>query len=572
MTESSQQPSGRFERIVLIGLSYSGKSTLGPVLAKILGWDFVDTDLEFERVYGKSPAHAIETLGEPAFREQETVIIKTLSENSKCVISTGGGAFSSPENRKHLSDNGFIVHLDAPVDVLYERYLADDSGEVRPILEQSDNPIDSLRTLESRRRSTYLLADLTLPTIIEDVHAPLNELTRIAGRIISVWAQSDPDIASRTNHFVSEDVSRMPAAIVGTSDKTYPVWVGVGELSRLTERLAQLNLAEKRVFIIGDEAVMALHGNTVTHQLQLAQIPGASYLIPPGEQSKNYHLLGEVYSWLADQKAERGDLIIGFGGGVATDIAGYVAATYLRGLSVLLIPTSTLAMNDAAIGGKTGIDLPQGKNLVGAFKQPSGVIVDVELLRTLPKRSYVEGFAEIIKHGLILDSELFEWLEENSAELLRESPDLNLLAKITARSVRLKSMIVSADPHESGLRAILNYGHTTGHAIETVTSYEQYMHGEAVSVGMMAAGYIGRDLGRTPQELLERQSDVLRTYGLPVSAPGLNPTAVLEAMTRDKKVVRGDIRFVLIDKVGHAFLEDSIPIELIKDNLKRITK
>ena len=220
MTESSQQPSGRFERIVLIGLSYSGKSTLGPVLAKILGWDFVDTDLEFERVYGKSPAHAIETLGEPAFREQETVIIKTLSENSKCVISTGGGAFSSPENRKHLSDNGFIVHLDAPVDVLYERYLADDSGEVRPILEQSDNPIDSLRTLESRRRSTYLLADLTLPTIIEDVRAPLDELTRIAGRIISVWAQSDPDIASRTNHFVSEDVSRMPAAIVGTSDKT----------------------------------------------------------------------------------------------------------------------------------------------------------------------------------------------------------------------------------------------------------------------------------------------------------------------------------------------------------------
>ena len=292
MTDSSEQPSRHFERIVLIGLSYSGKSTLGPVLADILGWDFVDTDLEFERIQGMSPAHAIETLGEPAFRQQETEIIKGLSKHRKCVISTGGGAFGSPENRRYLSNNGFIVHLDAPVDTLYERYMADDSGEVRPILGQSDNPIGSLRTLESRRLSTYLLADLTLPTIIEDVQAPHDELTRIAGRIISVWAQSDPNIASRSNHFVSEDVSRTPAAIVGTADKTYPIWVGAGEVSRLTERLAQLNLGERRVFIIGDEAVMALHGNVLTHQLQLAQIPGASYLIPPREQSKNYHLLG----------------------------------------------------------------------------------------------------------------------------------------------------------------------------------------------------------------------------------------------------------------------------------------
>ena len=572
MTDVSEQHSTRFQQIVLIGLSYSGKSTLGPVLANILGWDFVDTDLEFQRRYGQSPASTIQTLGEPTFREQESAIIKQLTDAKKCVISTGGGAFGSPQNREYLSRNGFIVHLDAPVDVLYERYLTDDSDEVRPILELDENPVKSLRRLESQRLRTYLLADLTLPTIVEDNDTPINELTDIAARIISAWVQAPPNSISRQNHFTSESLSPSPAAVVNTTQNSYPVWVGVGELSRLTERLSQLGLDDRRVFIIGDETVMALHGAALMHQLQLAQISGASYLIPPGEQSKNYQLLSEIYSWLADQKVERGDLVIGFGGGVATDVAGYVAATYLRGLSVVLIPTSTLAMNDAAIGGKTGIDLQQGKNLVGAFKQPSGVVVDVQLLQTLSKRSYIEGFAEIIKHGLILDSELFEWLEQSSTELLRDSPDLNLLAKITARSVRLKSMIVSADSHEGGLRAILNYGHTTGHAIETVTSYEQYMHGEAVSVGMMAAGYVGRDLGVTPQELLERQSDILRNYGLPVSAPGLNPAAVLEAMTRDKKVVGGNIRFVLIDKLGHAFLENSIPIESIKESLKRIVK
>jgi len=237
-----------------------------------------------------------------------------------------------------------------------------------------------------------------------------------------------------------------------------------------------------------------------------------------------------------------------------------------------MIPTSVLAMNDAAIGGKTGIDLSAGKNLVGAFKQPSAVIADINTLVTLPKRSYIEGFAEIIKHGLILDSELLEWLEINRADLINEKPDTGLLKRITARSTYLKSLVVSADPHEEELRAILNYGHTVGHAIETVTNYEQWMHGEAVSVGMTAAGQIARELGLMELNLLERQTDLLRDFGLPISAPGLNPDAIIEAMSRDKKVVDGKARFVFVTEIGKTIIHADVPDTLIRDAVRRVTR
>ena len=237
-----------------------------------------------------------------------------------------------------------------------------------------------------------------------------------------------------------------------------------------------------------------------------------------------------------------------------------------------MIPTSVLAMNDASIGGKTGIDLPAGKNLVGAFKQPRAVIADINTLSTLPKRSYIEGFAEIIKHGLILDSELLEWLEVHRGELTSELPPLALLQKITTRSTSLKSLVVSTDPLEQDIRAILNYGHTIGHAIETVTGYQEWMHGEAVSVGMTAAGRIARELGIMELNLFERQTDLLRDFGLPISAPGLSPDRIIEAMSRDKKIIDGKARFVFVSEVGQAVLHTDVPDSLIRDAVQRVTR
>jgi 3-dehydroquinate synthase len=229
------------------------------------------------------------------------------------------------------------------------------------------------------------------------------------------------------------------------------------------------------------------------------------------------------------------------------------------------VPTSVLAMNDAAIGGKVAVDLPAGKNLIGAFYQPRAVIADTETLATLPRRALLEGFAEVVKHALILDPALLTELERHAGAITAATPDAELLAAVTTRSARLKALIVSTDPRERGLRRILNYGHTIGHAIETVTGYGDYLHGEAVSVGMMGAARIGERMGLYDGDLVARQADVLRAFGLPLSAPGLPPGELMNAMRLDKKVEGGRLRFVLLESLGHAVVRDDVPEELIEE-------
>ena len=561
-------------QISLIGLSYSGKSTLGQVVAERLGWKFVDTDAVYTEKFGKTPAQAIKDDGEAVFRDNESVILAEVLAEDWLVIATGGGIFERSLNRRALGNTSLIVYLDVPVDTLHQRYLNDEGSEIRPLLETEQGVLHSLRELDRNRRPHYQLADLWLSTMTLYDTDQTEAVAQTATRLLNHWVQENlitETSVQRLTRLEAEVAPSHPAAIVRTHDSVYPVWVGVNQIERLPDRLIQLNLTGRKLFIIADESVMEPHGTLLAEKLQAAQISGATYLIPSGESSKSSTMLEEVYAWLASHKAERTSVIIALGGGVVCDIAGYIAATYLRGMPIIMIPTSVLAMNDASIGGKTGIDLATGKNLVGAFKQPRAVIADINTLSTLPKRSYIEGFAEIIKHGLILDSELLEWLEVHRSELIDEVPEPALLRRITARSTYLKSLVVSADPHEQGLRAILNYGHTIGHAIETVTGYQQWMHGEAVSVGMTAAGRIARELGIMELSLFERQTDLLRDFGLPISAPGLNPDAIIEAMSRDKKVVDGKARFVFISEVGKAIVHTDVPDSLIRDAVQRVT-
>jgi shikimate kinase/3-dehydroquinate synthase len=562
-------------QISLIGLSYSGKSTLGQVVAERLGWKFVDTDTVYTEKFGKTPAQAIKDDGEGVFRDNESVILAEVLAEDWLVVATGGGIFERSLNRRALGNTSLIVYLDVPVDTLYQRYLNDEGSEIRPLLETEQGVLHSLRELDRDRRPHYQLADLWLSTMTLHDIDHTEAVAETATRLLNYWVQENSiaeTSVERLARLEAEVAPSHPAAIVRTQDNVYPVWVGVNQIERLPDRLIQLNLTGRKLFIIADESVMEPHGRLLAEKLQAAQISGATYLIPSGESSKSSAMLEEVYAWLATHKAERTSVIIALGGGVVCDIAGYIAATYLRGLPIIMIPTSVLAMNDAAIGGKTGIDLATGKNLVGAFKQPRAVIADINTLSTLPKRSYIEGFAEIIKHGLILDSELLEWLEVHRAKLIDEVPEPALLRQITARSTYLKSLVVSADPHEQGLRAILNYGHTIGHAIETVTGYQQWMHGEAVSIGMTAAGRIARELGIMELSIFERQTDLLRDFGLPISAPGLNPDAIIEAMSRDKKVIDGKARFVFVSEVGKAIIHTDVPDSLIKDAVQRVTR
>ena len=554
-------------QIVLVGLSGVGKTTIGQGLAARLGWPLLDTDALALAREGRTAAEIIVQRGEPAFRRIEEEIVAEAARQAPAVIATGGGAILSPRSRRALGEHGLICFLDATPGEIAQRLPAE-GGPQRPLID--GDPEARLTQLDGERRPFYNHADLWVPVMggPEAIDAAIT-------RILRVWSAEAATLIARPNRLErlgADAPARGPAAVVDTGDERYPIWVATGELKRLPDRMQQIGLDGRRVFLISDSGVMAAHGRAVAEVLDAGGIAGASYVIPAGEASKTQRMADELYRWLAGERAERRDVILALGGGVVGDLAGYVAATYLRGLPFVQLPTSVLAMNDAAIGGKVAIDLPEGKNLVGAFYQPAAVLSDIDVLATLPRRSYIEGFAEIIKHALILDPGLLEILETHARGLASQSPDPELLAAVTARSSRLKALIVSSDPEERGIRAILNYGHTIGHAIEQSTGYTAYMHGEAVAIGMMGAARIAAALGMIDDVLVDRQADLLRSFGLPLVAPGVNVTAILDAMRRDKKVERGRNRFVLLQGVGHTVVRDDVPDDLVERTVHALTR
>ena len=355
------------------------------------------------------------------------------------------------------------------------------------------------------------------------------------------------------------------AGEVKTSTGDHPIWVGWGILEEVGTRVKSL-MSPSAAYVIADEKAHSYASKTQI-SMEAVGIPTHIYKIPSGETSKNLETVRQVYTWLAERKAERGHLILAVGGGVVGDLVGFVAATYLRGIPFVQIPTTLLAMMDASIGGKVAVDMPQGKNLVGAFYQPKFVLSDVETLKTLPVRELTSGWAEAIKHGLILDDGLLDTFESHVSEL--KSLDPEIATETIRRSVAIKAGVVSQDEKETlGIRILLNYGHTIGHAIESITGYTEYLHGEAVSVGMMGAAKIGELLQIMDVDDVERQKEVLQAYGLPISAPGLNSEAIISAMTSDKKTTGGSINWVLLDGIGKAITNNEVPDKYVSEALK----
>jgi 3-dehydroquinate synthase len=355
------------------------------------------------------------------------------------------------------------------------------------------------------------------------------------------------------------------AGEVKTSTGDHPIWVGWGILKEVGTRVKSL-MSPSAAYVITDEKAHSYASKTQI-SMEAVGIPTHIYKIPSGETSKNLETVRQVYTWLAERKAERGHLILAVGGGVVGDLVGFVAATYLRGIPFVQIPTTLLAMMDASIGGKVAVDMPQGKNLVGAFYQPKFVLSDVETLKTLPVRELTSGWAEAIKHGLILDDGLLDTFESHVSELKLLDPEI--ATETIRRSVAIKAGVVSQDEKETlGIRILLNYGHTIGHAIESTTGYTEYLHGEAVSVGMMGAAKIGELLQIMDVDDVERQKEVLQAYGLPISAPGLNSEAIISAMTSDKKTTGGSINWVLLDGIGKAITNNEVPDKYVSEALK----
>ena len=353
------------------------------------------------------------------------------------------------------------------------------------------------------------------------------------------------------------------AATVHTSQGDYRVVVGRGVVERLGEELQQAGL-QGRAFIVADQAMFPVAVRRVQEALERGGFATHVLTVEFDEASKTLDTVRHVYEWLTFQRAERIDNIVALGGGVTGDLAGFVAATWLRGVPVVQVPTSLAAMVDASIGGKVAVNLPEGKNLVGAFHQPKLVLQDVDHLETLPERELAAGWAEAIKHGLILDADLLDTFERHADEL--QSLEGDLPVEVIRRSVAIKAKIVSADEFERGdERVLLNYGHTIGHAIEAVTEYGAYLHGEAVSIGMMAAALLSERLGMVDSELVDRQRAVLELYGLPVTASGLDADEVVQATMSDKKVRGGTIRWVLLEGPGRATTRRDVPPEIVRD-------
>jgi 3-dehydroquinate synthase len=342
---------------------------------------------------------------------------------------------------------------------------------------------------------------------------------------------------------------------VDLGDRSYPIHIGPGLLGRV-ELIAE-RLPQRRVALVTNTTVEPLHGVRFLAALRGHDIAVVPVVLPDGEAHKNWETLNRIFDALIASRCERKTAIVALGGGVIGDLAGFAAAVYQRGVPFIQVPTTLLAQVDSAVGGKTAINHPAGKNMIGAFYQPRVVIIDTDTLATLPDREFAAGLAEVIKYGAIRDADFFEWLEQNLEKVLARDPDA--VGYAIERSCINKAEIVGQDERETGLRALLNFGHTFGHAIETALGYGAWLHGEAVSVGMVLAARLSRRLHLLRQPDVARIVALLRRARLPVDAPELAVERYLELMAHDKKVEGGLLRFVLLRRLGDAFVTAEVP-------------
>lgn len=358
---------------------------------------------------------------------------------------------------------------------------------------------------------------------------------------------------------------------VALGERSYPILIGNGLLPRLGLECKKLGLGQ-RCAVISDSIVARTFARRALQSLLDAGFDPVLVTVKPGEKSKALKVVHSCYDQLALHRLERNSFVVALGGGVVGDLAGFVAATYLRGIGFVQVPTTLLAQVDSSVGGKVGVNLRAGKNLVGAFYQPRVVLCDLDTLKTLPPREYRAGLAEVIKYGIIYDRALFAKLERDLPKLLKLDPAT--LASVVARCCAIKADVVGQDETESGLRAILNFGHTIGHAIEAISGYGKYLHGEAISIGQVAAAELSAALAGLPPADAERIANLFREAGLPTSIR-LNPAQrekLFAAMKLDKKVSAGEIKFVLAERIGKVLWGQKVPQELIETVLESSAK
>jgi shikimate kinase/3-dehydroquinate synthase len=550
----------RITNIIITGFSGTGKSLVAREVARGLNWDFLDTDDEIVKQTGKPIAEIFRRDGETRFRELERETIRKACQQRQTVIAIGGGAIVDPQNYELLARTGLIVCLEAKPETIYEHLFhevaSSPEAEVRPLL-ANDNPLERIRQLKASRQPYYAKADWTIHTDGLSVSEVAEEVIRAWGLLRRIHPHLNPlpsrERKSGSQLKANDDI----ACLVETATQSYPIFVGYGLLDKLGEKMKKAALSGTAT-VISDENIFSLYGSKVGGIIKDAGFAVNSFIVPPGEETKSMDYAIKVYDFLVEHRAERDDIIIALGGGMVGDLAGFVAATFLRGMPWVQVPTSLVAMVDASIGGKVGVNHPEGKNLIGAFYQPNLVLADPQTLTTLPQRELTSGWAEVIKHGLISDREFFEFLESNVSRLIKLEPEL--LTRAIARSAAIKAQVVSQDEKErEGKRTILNYGHTIAHGLEAATQYKRFLHGEAVAIGIVGAAKLSQRLGLLPSAAVERQQAILQKFGLPTVFSGLDLTEITRAMELDKKTKGKAIRWVLLQDIGKVVISIDVP-------------
>jgi 3-dehydroquinate synthase len=509
--------------IYLYGPSGSGKSTVGRLLTQNLNLPFMDLDLEIETQSDMKIPEIFALDGETGFRVREKRALEGVIGIRESVIALGGGALTIPENRALVAESGKVVLLKAPGGTLLSRLQADPIK--RPLIAPSSDQ-DAVSTAEenlkaylSRRKEHYD----SFPLQVDTEGKSPDEIT---------W-----EIQVKTGTFHLR-------AMAGPKNPGYDVRVRSGGLDHLGEMLEERNL-KGPVAIVTDENIVPLYSDRVAKSLENAGFQCFKVILQPGESHKTLATISQIWNSFLGGRIERGSTIVALGGGVVGDLAGFAAATFLRGISWVAVPTSLLAMVDACMGGKTGADLPQGKNLIGAFHPPRYVLADPDVLQTLPEVEFTNGMAEVIKHGIIADPDLFE-----RCLVLGGKNDMANLDELVRRGMGVKVQFIEEDPYERGIRAGLNYGHTIGHGVELASDF-QIRHGEAVAIGMVLEAQLAEKAGLAAEGISDEIAKALQQLGLPTEIPqGLDRGRIASAIQRDKKVADGIVKFALTAEVG----------------------
>ncbi|MEU5288991.1 3-dehydroquinate synthase [Streptomyces sp. CA-278952] len=532
--------------VVLVGPMGVGKSTVGELLAARLGTTYRDTDADVVAAAGKPIAEIFYDEGEEHFRALERRAVEAAVAGHTGVLALGGGAVLDAATRKLLAGRP-VAYLSMDVDEAVRRVGL---GAARPLL--AVNPRRQWRELMDARRPLY--EEVARTVVATDEHTPEEVAQAIIDALELPEGQAAPGVEN--TGMTQQGPTRIQVAGSAGSDP-YEVLVGhqlLGELPQLIGDRA------RRVAVLHPEA-LAETGEAVRQDLVDQGYEAIAIQLPNAEESKTVEVAAYCWKALGQTGFTRTDVIVGIGGGATTDVAGFVAATWLRGVRWIAVPTTVLGMVDAAVGGKTGINTAEGKNLVGAFHPPAGVLCDLAALDSLPVNDYVSGMAEIIKAGFIADPVILDLVEADPEGA--RTPAGPHTAELIERSIRVKAEVVSSDLKESGLREILNYGHTLAHAIEKNERYK-WRHGAAVSIGMVFAAELGRLAGRLDDATADRHRSVLASVGLPLAYRGDQWPKLLENMKVDKKS-RGDLlRFIVLDGIGRpTVLEGPDPAVLL---------